>query len=249
MTSIGDVVAGLRTVAERLVVTGRHLRAAAVGLAEATTNYLSLLAGSTDPAVDQLLALFAAGTHHLRHAEQLCSRAGAAVEALIRHYEGDAGPPPTEAGPAGDTVRAPDGSRYPAAAAWCVDELPRRVRELQPREKTIGYVDGALIPFTSGIDGTWSPSIVRRLTELGVRRLKADYLRAHVEMKVATMMIQEGRRHSELTINHVPCGSQPRQRNGCHQILELYLPRGCTLTVHGTTQQGEPFSHTYRGRA
>lgn len=40
----------------------------------------------------------------------------------------------------------------------------------------------------------------------------------------------------------------PRQAIGCHQTLERYLPSGYTLTVHGTTQQGRPFSWTYRGQ-
>jgi hypothetical protein len=77
----------------------------------------------------------------------------------------------------------------------------------------------------------------------------AELLGSHVEMKVATMMIMEGRERSELVINHVPCGSQQGDPRGCHQVLERYLPKGYTLTVHGTTQTNEAFSHTYRGRA
>jgi hypothetical protein len=76
-----------------------------------------------------------------------------------------------------------DGSYYPAAAAWAVDLLPRRVREGEERERTVGQ------------------------------------------------------------------GSLPRQAIGCHQVLERYLPSGYILTVHGTTQQGRPFSWTYRGQA
>ncbi|WP_083822068.1 DddA-like double-stranded DNA deaminase toxin [Saccharopolyspora spinosa] len=50
-------------------------------------------------------------------------------------------------------------------------------------------------------------------------------------------------------INHVPCGSQPGKKRGCDQVLERFLPKGYTLTVHGTTQDGRPFSKTYRGQA
>jgi hypothetical protein len=100
---------------------------------------------------------------------------------------------------------------------------------------------------TSGRDGTWTPEIQRRLRALGIRvRMR---LENHVEMKVAQMMIHTGSRTGEVVINHVPCGSLPRQAIGCHQVLERYLPSGHTLTVHGTTQQGRPFSWTYRGQA
>jgi len=83
---------------------------------------------------------------------------------------------------------------------------------------------------------------------IGTPKLRG-FLRSHVELKVAAMMIVQGRRHCELTINHAPCGSQPQQIRGCHQVLGPYLPRGYTLVVHGTTQQGKPYSHTYEGQA
>ncbi|HEX3784001.1 MAG TPA: DddA-like double-stranded DNA deaminase toxin [Pseudonocardiaceae bacterium] len=157
---------------------------------------------------------------------------------------------PTSASAPEPTVQARDGSRYPAAAEWCVDLLPRRVRERQPGEKTCGYVDGRLTPFISGRDGGWTPKIEDRFAKLQiVTREFADVVKSHVEMKVATMMIEEQRQHSELVINHSTCGSQPGRSPGCDQVLEPYLPKGYTLTVHGTTQQGEPFSKTYRGRA
>jgi hypothetical protein len=104
--------------------------------------------------------------------------------------------------------------------------------------------------FVSGLDGTWTPLIERRLTELGATTsIVVDKVRSHVEMKVATMMIQQGRRTAQLVINHTPCGSQPGQPTGCDQVLGAYLPRGYVLTVLGTTQRGEPFAKTYRGQA
>jgi hypothetical protein len=146
--------------------------------------------------------------------------------------------------------RARDGSRYPLGAAWCIDDLPRRVREGRPGEKTVGYVDGSLTPFTSGRDGTWTPAIERRLADLRiVSRRTANFVSSHVEMKVATMMITQGRKRCEVVINHSPSGSQPNQLRGCDQVLGPYLPKGYTLVVHGTTQQGEPFSRTYEGQA
>lgn len=78
----------------------------------------------------------------------------------------------------------------------------------------------------------------------------AALLSSHVEMKVAASMLQRGKQHSELVINHAPCGSQPHQQySGCDQELERFLPEGRSLTVHGTTQQGKWFSHTYHGKS
>jgi Double-stranded DNA deaminase toxin A len=147
-------------------------------------------------------------------------------------------------------IQRRDGSYYPAAAAWAVDLLPRRVREGEERERTVGQVmlaGTSVGQMTSGRDGTWTSDVQRRLRELGSRvRIR---LENHVEMKVAHMMIYAGSQTGEVVINHVPCGSLPQQAIGCHQVLERYLPSGYTLTVHGTTQQGQPFSWTYRGQA
>lgn len=113
----------------------------------------------------------------------------------------------------------------------------------------MGYVSNQLTPFTSGRDGSWTPIIECRLDQLRVPEELAEFVSSHVEMKVATMMITCGIRLAELVINHMPCGSRLDQRAGCHQVLEQYLPKRYTLAVHGTTQLGDPFSNTYRGRA
>ncbi|MFC5054315.1 DddA-like double-stranded DNA deaminase toxin [Saccharothrix xinjiangensis] len=161
-------------------------------------------------------------------------------------------PPPSPPAATLTTVTGRDGSHYPVSAAWAVDLLPRRVRSGQPGEVTVGQVminDRELGALSSGNDGTWSPAIRRRMTALGIRT--AIKLDRHVEMKVAQMMVQTGATHGEVVINHSPCGSPPLPMtdNGCHQILPRYLRRGTTLTVHGTTQDGEPFSETYEGEA
>ncbi len=74
-------------------------------------------------------------------------------------------------------------------------------------------------------------------------------LSSHVEMKVAASMLSRGRTHSELVINHAPCGSQHDQARACHQAVEQFLPDGHSLTVRGTTQRGKPFSRIYHGKA
>ncbi|MGH3519338.1 MAG: DddA-like double-stranded DNA deaminase toxin [Haloechinothrix sp.] len=77
----------------------------------------------------------------------------------------------------------------------------------------------------------------------------AKFLSSHVEMKVAARMIDQRVQHSELVINNVPCRSKGALRPGCHETLSRYLSKGYTLTAHGTTQGGTPFSHTYEGQA
>jgi hypothetical protein len=128
--------------------------------------------------------------------------------------------------------------------------LPGRVREGQRRDKTYGYVNGALTPLVSGVDGSWTPGILERLTQLQVVGDKlAEFVSTHVEMKVAMMMIERKMRHAEVVINHAPCGIRPDQRAGCDQTIAPFLPAGYVLTVYGTTQEGKPFSKTYKGQA
>lgn len=113
------------------------------------------------------------------------------------------------------------------------------------------YADGEIgQPFTSGNDAVWSPVIEQRLRSSGEAVDVARRLKSHVELKIAAMMLARGRRHSEAVINHVPCGSQRGEDyRGCHEALSAFLPEGATLTVHGTTQEGKHYSHTYRGGA
>lgn len=190
----------------------------------------------------------------LDQAAQLVESYMASIGAVRASGGGSATPDrPSPTGPAGDgpppTVRARDGSEYPADAAWAAGDLPPRVRENQG-DRTTGYVDGSLIEkFTSGNDGTWTPYVRERGRALGLPERIMERLSSHVELKAAARMIQRGQQHSELVINHVPCGSQPHQRPGCHQAVERFLPKGHSLTVHGTTQQGTPYSHTYKGQA
>ncbi|QIZ33485.1 DddA-like double-stranded DNA deaminase toxin [Saccharopolyspora sp. ASAGF58] len=140
-----------------------------------------------------------------------------------------------------------DGSEYPGAAAWAVDEgLPPRVQR-GAGSPTVGYVrvNGLPTRVQSGADG-FSDTVDQRLREIGVRR--PFDLRRHVEMKIAAMMTRTGDQHQEVVINHAPCGSEPGQTRGCHDMLERFLPRGRSMTVYGTTADGKPFSHTYHGK-
>jgi hypothetical protein len=71
------------------------------------------------------------------------------------------------------------------------------VRKGEDGERTVGFVDGALTPFRSGNDETWSQDVQRRATEVGIPARRAKFVSSHVEMKVAAMMIRKGRPYSE----------------------------------------------------
>lgn len=214
---------------------------------------------------DQLGELI--GTEHelTEHAGQLAAATASvfrdlvalrqALRATADHHLGSSGPAPPSAPSAGSAapaaspppVRAADGSEYPAAAAWAVREgLPPRVRA-DTGTPTTGYVhiNGIPMRMQSG-DDPYSDMVDERLRDLGVRR--PGTLRRHVEMKAAAMLARSGDQHQEIVINHAPCGSEPAATRGCHAILEPFLPAGRSLTVHGTTADGAPFTHTYRGR-
>ncbi|MBQ0926739.1 DddA-like double-stranded DNA deaminase toxin [Saccharopolyspora endophytica] len=222
------------------------------------------LTGTADPDAQAVLG------HHEVTAEEMRSallRVVAAVEIIesyIRDLEGassgsvpggatshggnsggganDGGSPPT--------VQAPDGSYYPDAAAGVVDALPPRVRSGTGADRTVGFMGGAVgQPITSGFDQTWSVEVQRNAVARGIAPRTARFLSSHVELKAAEKMIREGRQHSELVINNIPCELQPGKGIGCEQAIERYLPPGSSLTVHGTTQDGNPFTRTYKGKA
>lgn len=139
-----------------------------------------------------------------------------------------------------------DGSRYPAAASWAVSMLPTRVRGRKQRTVGRAKINGRLIPapFSSQPD-SWADTAGERLRERGV----PDYLRFHVEMKLVALMIDTRATTAEVAINHAPCGSEPGTFGGCHDNLETVLPTGYTLTVYGSTADGQPFTRTYQGSA
>lgn len=122
---------------------------------------------------------------------------GEALRAIADHHLGSSGPvsspvlPGVSAAPAASPqpVRAADGSDYPAAAAWAVPELPARVQG--KRDKAVGRIKingrALPVPVESGMD-TWSDRAGERMRSLGT----PEYLRSHVEMKLATLMIDTG---------------------------------------------------------
>ncbi|MFE2752120.1 DddA-like double-stranded DNA deaminase toxin [Actinosynnema sp. NPDC059335] len=132
---------------------------------------------------------------------------------------------------------------------------PERVgelrRELPPPvvpgagQKTRGYwigPDGTAQPIVSGRDDD-ADAADARLRDMGMPRKSAKT--GDVEIKLATRMSREGIRHATVVINNEPCVGP----FGCDTLVPILLPEGSTLTVYGTTEQGEPISKRYTGGA
>lgn len=258
MSALEDVLAALRTAAER---TG----AARVNVSEALDRWdehgeilAGCLHGTNDPDAQEVLEGHTVAAEQLRLVWEQVSAVVAAVEQYAEQIGGGTSAPAALAVSGGGggggggsvpVVVAKDGSRYPDAAAGVVDALPRRVRSGTGADKTVGFLDGAVgQPLTSGFDQTWSVEVRRNAVERGIPPQAARFLSAHVELKAAEQMIREGRQSSELVINNVPCDLQPGKGIGCEQAIERYLPAGSSLTVHGTTEDGNPFTRTYKGK-
>ncbi|GLY52074.1 DddA-like double-stranded DNA deaminase toxin [Lentzea sp. NBRC 102530] len=252
MTSLSEVIATIDRILVQVSNASDLLGSAESLWIDAAEQLSSAVAGSGMAEAGELARLD--DIARLRFADvrtelgDICDRVAAYRRSLLgdeRLPDQTVSPEPTVL----EAVTAPDGSRYSSSSAWCLDLLPPRV-VVNNDHKTVGYVAHAPIPFVSGRDDTWTSEIVRRMRELGIATSsQRRFLSTHVELKVATMMVMQGRRHCEVTINHVPCRAGRIQPLGCHDVLSLYLPKGYTLTVHGTTQQGEPLSQTYEGQA
>ncbi|WP_018685809.1 DddA-like double-stranded DNA deaminase toxin [Actinokineospora enzanensis] len=153
--------------------------------------------------------------------------------------------------------RGRDGACYPIEAAWCAERLPDRHDAYGDRDKTYGYlhVDGWPDPgsdrhsvVVSGYGNHWAVLAEQGLIGVGIRRRNAHFLAAHVEVQVAAMMVATGRQVMRLTINHRPCPDNGPYL-GCSSALPRYLPRGYTLTVYGTTPEGQPITLRVEGQA
>ncbi|NYH79911.1 hypothetical protein FHR84_003260 [Actinopolyspora biskrensis] len=143
---------------------------------------------------------------------------------------------------------ADDSSRYPIEAQWARPLLEPRVVVGSGRP-TIGQakINGRHIgEMRSGRDGL-SERVDERVRAVGIRTRRQ--LGNHVEMKLASLLIDSQARHGEIVINNAPCGTEPGAFAGCDQHLERFLPSGYSLTVYGTTAQGRKFAQTYHGKA
>jgi hypothetical protein len=132
---------------------------------------------------------------------------------------------------------------------------PERIEELRRElpppvvpgggQKTRGYwigSDGTARPVVSGRDDD-ADAADARLRDMGMPRKSAKT--ADVEIKFATRMVRDGIRHATVLINNEPCVGP----FGCDTLVPILLPEGSTLTVYGTTEQGEPINKRYTGGA
>ncbi|SDD25221.1 DddA-like double-stranded DNA deaminase toxin [Actinokineospora iranica] len=156
--------------------------------------------------------------------------------------------------------QARDGAHYPPQTHWRARLMPDRHKKDGTRGKTVGWIHGdnwptptstEEIPVISGRHDQWFHVAEEGLLRNGHEIENSRFLASHVEIKVATMMIHTGRRHVEISINHAPCADKKRRYGlpypGCDTTLPRYLPAGATLTVHGTTEDGKPYTRTYTG--
>ncbi|MEV5542775.1 DddA-like double-stranded DNA deaminase toxin [Saccharopolyspora shandongensis] len=197
---------------------------------EAGTGLYPLALETDDGELAAVIGALGDVREEIDRAWQICRKVRDACAAYLKSIGvAESSAPPANGGGWGGQPRhvtAKDGSQYPPEAGAVIDVLPRRVQEGKAREKAVGFVDGsATSSFVSGIDQTWTPSILTRADEVGISPRLAEFVSSHVEMKVAAMMMQTGKQHSELVINHVPCGSQPGKKRGCDQVLERFLPK------------------------
>lgn len=153
--------------------------------------------------------------------------------------------------PTDDPVVGRDGSQYPAEfGADLVWVMPPRVRRGANYSEMVGYITvdrRDLGRVGASRSDPWVEDVTRRLRSL--RQYGYLWLAHHVEMKAVAMLLRLGGSHAEVRINHAPCGSEPRQGSGCHQLLPDFLPTGTSITVLGTDSTGRPFHRTYEGRA
>jgi hypothetical protein len=235
VASVGELTAHIRAVLDQLAAVRSRLLGSTEQLAEPGRAYHSLGEGSSQPDLGNAASYLEYADDKCRTALALVSQAMDRLTAYLLSIGG---------------IQNQYGDRYPIEATPYVDSLPPRVGNKTNGEMT-GYVviDGreyGLITATRR--DPWTSSVQERLDRLGFGT-RYDWLSNHVEMKVVVAMIQSGKRIATVTINNAPCGSQSGDFRGCHQLLAGFLPRGSSLTVLGTDVNGQPFQHTYQGKA
>ncbi|HEX5405450.1 MAG TPA: DddA-like double-stranded DNA deaminase toxin [Pseudonocardiaceae bacterium] len=247
MASVADGIAGLKAVLTQISTARRLL--AGTGWDNAATTYRTTMAGSTRPEATEQARLDGQVQRQLSEADHLAARAATAIGEIITRLGGR----PTQAveQQARPSVTNQHGDRYPEEfGADTARSMPPRVRRGARNAEMMGYVtiDGREFGKLGATRGDpWAEQVRQRLRGLGLRRwLRLSH---HVEMKAVAVLLSVGGRGGEVRINHAPCGYEPGDPGGCHQVLSDFIPRGESLTVLGTDANGEPFQHTYQGRA
>jgi hypothetical protein len=247
VASVADVIIGLKAVLAQIATARRHL--ASCGWTDADADYRAVTTGSARPEIADLTRLGSQAAHRIAESDQLAARAETAINAVITTVQGE----PTAASISLTEPAATNqhGDRYPADFGTdTARSMPPRVRRGARNAEMMGYatVDGRdLGKLGASRSDPWAEQVQARLRELGLYQYL--WLSHHVEMKTVALLLSAAGSHAEARINHAPCGSEPRQGSGCHQVLPDFIPKGRSLTVMGTDSHGAPFRHTYQGRA
>ncbi|TNC23724.1 DddA-like double-stranded DNA deaminase toxin [Amycolatopsis alkalitolerans] len=212
-------------------------------LTEAHELLMRVIQGSQDPEAHQAVGLLAEVITALGATHQQVTAAGQALEQYLAKVGPVEPPPPPNSRPEPLEAANPPATPVPVDPARVEklrDELPPPVPSPNPEnKKTHGQwvdVDGTVRRTVSGEDEQ-SAAAWERFKQCGLPANRKLAITTHVEVKVATEMIQTGQRHTELVINNRPCVGPL----GCDSLLPVLLPKGYAVTVYGPDGYKETF--------
>lgn len=192
-----------------------------VALSEARDTWATVTQGTTDPEAGALASSADAACEQLVQVHGGLKSAEATLHAYLAKVAGDAPP----RGPSPPTAADPLEGRVEALRR----ELPPPVARGRG-QKTHGRwfaPGGKTAELASGWDElTTRVNVV--LTGLGCPRVP-PMSSAHVEVKLAMHMRDNGIREATVVINHRPC----RGEMSCDTLVPVLLPEGYCLTVYG----------------
>lgn len=262
MSGIEDVVAGLHAAISEGDEAIQQLRLAHEALNDSARGMYDVAYGTND---QDLAMVHEQLTRTVDDIELLTAGLEAArgrVGDLIAHYRsdtvdldegddhGDTTPPPPI-----QPVRSPYGDLYPPGTEWAVDRLPpfSPLNSNQPVRGIMRIDGGEPIELRPGIarDALAAAHRGRRL-RLGTRFEQAA-APGHIEFIAAMRMMAAEATSVDVVINRPACGYLTKadgdKREGCHQYLARFLPRGTRLNLYGTQGTDTVFIHTCEGTA
>jgi hypothetical protein len=222
MTSVGQVIAGLRGVLARVSTTRRRLIEADGAWDRAASGYAATTAGSSQPEVTDLASLDSHARQRIHEADALIARCESTINAIIERLGGGGlAPAPVSTG---NVAEAPLSRGQPGAKA----------------EGRWRNGKGDDVVLRSGRGDPWWVAAERFARDRGLlsRESRASLdLSKHIEIKLAMRMRAPGeqcRRHEVVRMDREVCGTLLHQQEWaltCDKMLPMYLPPGATLTV------------------
>lgn len=220
MTSLADVAARLRHVAEQLPIpqigeASDHAEAAAAILAET-------FAGTSQPEFAEATNTFSCAH---REAQNLLQQFMALRDRILTLADRLAG----EAAPVSPPSPLPPSDRIDQIRR----SLPAGVEKAQTQGRWLGPGHDVTV-VRSGDGDEWFDKAEAFARTMPPHRRRAIRLARHVEVKLAMRMREEGRRHETVVIDRKVCGRRPYDRTApltCDKMLKFFLPPGATLTI------------------